>query len=79
MLFRWYNDRDVYQDFHYGIEINGFKSTMLGELEPGSKPSCMSLGWYWIISLLGMSPCYRVWFSSLTHKKTFLINKQVSI
>jgi len=77
--FRMINNRDVHQSFHWGIEIDGFQTKILAEVQPGVKPPCLSSRHFWIFSLLGLTVFYRWWFEAQCGRKKLVFNKCVSI
>ena len=78
-LFRTSNDRDVYQNFWYGIEIQDFKDKLLVEVQPGARSSSISVNCYVISSLALCTTCFRMYFASVCGRKKYVFNKQVSI
>eukprot|EP00483_Globobulimina_turgida_P013330 UN13354 len=77
--FRRNNDRDQYQSFYYGVEVQGYKSKMLFEVKPGTKSSAISLSCYMISSFLLCSVCYRMYFAAVCGRKSFVFDKQVKM
>lgn len=77
--FKARNNRDVYQDFFCGIEIDGFKSHLLAEVQPGVKPKCLDTIYYWLWSIFILSACFRHWFDSIVGRKKYTFVKQLSI
>ena len=74
------NKSDQNQSFFFGMEIYGFKSHLLAEVQLGTKPLCLDNTCYWIFSVLTLSVFYRYWFDSISiTKKEYTFVKQLSI
>eukprot|EP01083_Nonionella_stella_P139572 425994_1 len=63
--FKRNNDQDTFQDFTEGMDVNGYNSKLLAEVQDGSTPCFLNLFWFWIASVCLLSPIYRMWFSSV--------------
>ena len=77
--FKAANNRDVCQDFFSGIEIDGFESHLLAEVQPGVKPKLLDTMYYWMFSIITFSVFYRHWFASVVGRKKYTFVKQLSI
>jgi len=72
-----YNDRDVSYDFSTSLSIPGHREKILAEVVPGATPCCLNNGWYWLMNILGLSVCFRWYFTSVSGRRDFNLIKRV--
>merc|ERR1711964_831590 len=72
-----FNDRDVSYDFSTKLKIPGHREKILAEVTPGATPCFLNIGWYWMMNLLGLSMCFRWYFSSVSGPRDFNLIKRV--
>jgi len=77
--FRDANNRDRYQTFTYGVEIEGFEPKILVENVPGSRGTILSDTFYYVATLLGCTVCFRAYFGGQAGRKEYLFKKEISI
>ena len=72
-----HNTRDTHQDKYEGVSLNGLKTRILIESQPGAKPTCMHEGYLYLVSIVGFNICYRIWMNNLTGRKFFCFKKKI--
>eukprot|EP01084_Bolivina_argentea_P261463 441857_1 len=76
--FRMMNWRDMHQEFYEEFTIPGYVDRILAESEPGIKPGWMSVGFYWLCSIMFFSPCFRHKMSAACGNVEYTFIKQLS-
>ena len=59
------------------VVIDGYKSHILAERVAGVKPRFLSVGWFWVCSVLTLSALYRHWFDSICGHQTYTFVKEI--
>lgn len=72
-----FNDRDMHYDFSTKLRIPGHREKILAEVKPGSTPCFLNIGWYWMMNLLGLSLCFRWYFTSISGRRDFNLIKRI--
>jgi len=72
-----FNDRDVSYDFSTKLRIPGHREKILAEVQPGSTPCFLNIGWYWVMNLLGLSLPFRWYFTSISGRRDFNLIKRI--
>merc|ERR1711964_472867 len=57
--------------------MGGHREKILAEVKPGSTPCFLNNGWYWLMNLLGLSLCFRWYFTSISGRRDFNLIKRV--
>merc|ERR1711964_877379 len=60
-----------------GLRIPGHREKILAEVKPGSTPCFLNIGWYWMMNLLGLSLCFRWYFTSISGRRDFNLIKRI--
>merc|ERR1711900_799 len=72
-----FNDRDMHYDFSTKLRIPGHRPKILSEVEPGNIPCFLSMGWYWLMNLVGLSLIFRWYFTSISGRRDFNLIKRI--
>lgn len=70
--------RDTHMDYSQGLDIPGFKDHVLALVDVRNRPACLSLSWFWLWSLAGLTWPFRMWMESISSKRGFTVNKVIN-
>jgi len=71
--------RDTHYDESEHYDISGYKPKLLSLTDVTKKPFCLNIGWYLLLSLVGLSWFYRIWMERVCVKTAFTFTKRVLV
>eukprot|EP00753_Platysulcus_tardus_P019588 PLAT7295.3.p1 GENE.PLAT7295.3~~PLAT7295.3.p1 ORF type:complete len:356 (+),score=88.66 PLAT7295.3:38-1069(+) len=71
--------KDRYTRFSVSLDIPGFKSALLGFVDPSKRPTKLSFGWYYLACVFLLAVPYRMWMEGLSSADSISINKRFKL